>query len=97
MAASTRARHRRRQQMLAYLIEKYEPECFVCSRRITTDEFESKSRDGLTIHHRNHVHEDDRIENRTLMHRDCHQVHHKTCRRLGTVIDERGVVMPRRA
>lgn len=72
-AMSTRLR--RRNEFLAFLLEKYDVRCLWCSEPIEPRTF-FEWRDDLTIHHCNSLHDDNRIENKEIMHRGCHKEYH---------------------
>lgn len=69
-------RVRRRNEFLAYFISKYEPNCAWCNKPFNPEEF-YEWKDTLTIHHLNGKHEDNRDENKCIVHRSCHQKIHK--------------------
>lgn len=73
---ATAVRLRRRNFFLEYFVLVYEPKCFFCLKNITTTDF-TDYRDNVTLHHKNHNHNDDRPTNWTLAHRGCHRSYHQ--------------------
>jgi len=58
------------------LLLKHQPFCPICGQAFTEADIPARGKDELTEHHANGVHEDDRLENRVIVHRRCQKSHH---------------------
>ncbi len=58
------------------MIQKYQPLCPICKQPITDDDLPTRGTDSLTEHHVSGVHEDNRLENRVIVHRRCQKSYH---------------------
>lgn len=88
------SRIRRQREFLEFLIEKlqnpdpYKGCCYFCDKLIDIKSFNlgGDDQDPLTIHHLDEsgssVHVNNHIDNRVIMHRDCHQQMHKMSTRM---------------
>lgn len=67
----------RLKDLLFFLIQKYQPNCVICSKPFVRDEIlPSRGSDNLTEHHIDHNHYNSALSNRALAHRTCHKGHH---------------------
>jgi len=60
-------------EILSFLIKKYDIRCFFCNEKITEEDVKH---DRITIHHKNFIHTDNRVENLVIAHRTCHKRFH---------------------
>lgn len=89
------SRIRRQREFLEFLIEKlqnpdeYQGRCYFCDKLIDIKSFNVplSGQDPLTIHHVDEtgteVTPNEHINNRVIIHRDCHQQMHKLATKLG--------------
>jgi hypothetical protein len=70
----------RLKSFLKWCFEKYQPKCYFCHEPLDFNEFYRNIKGGhdkLTEHHIDHNHWNDKIKNRELCHKKCHDVYHK--------------------
>jgi hypothetical protein len=79
------SRIRRQREFLTFMLEKFQPKCYWCDKPIDPKAFNLAGHeiDPLTIHHVDENHDNDVIENRVLIHKDCHQEMHKMSTAVG--------------
>jgi hypothetical protein len=58
------------------MLKKFEVRCYFCGEKLTENDLPVRKVDNLTIHHLNHNHLDNRVENLVLVHRKCHKAYH---------------------
>jgi len=72
------ARHK---EYLKYFFEKYRPICCLCGGEMNHLSFfpqlSNKQRDEFAIHHIDHDHNNNSIDNQGISHRDCHKRLHR--------------------
>lgn len=67
----------RLKELLWLLIQKYQPNCFLCNEPFSkVIDLPSRGSDMLTEHHKDGNHYNDELSNRVLVHRTCHKSHH---------------------
>ena len=77
MTIKTSQEKSRLKYFLWRMIEKYQPNCWLCNQPFKRDEvLPSRGTDGLTEHHIDGDHMNMSPENTVLVHRRCHKAHH---------------------
>ena len=67
----------RLKDLLWLLIQKFNPRCLLCGELfVKSDILPSRGVDQLTEHHKDGNHYNNDLENRVLVHRECHKRHH---------------------
>ncbi len=81
MKLSVYSKLERVKNLLKFLIEKFNPICCLCGGKMGWRSFFPKLSgleiDEWTIHHLDHNRQNDKIENQSPCHRDCHRRHHR--------------------
>jgi hypothetical protein len=77
---SNGAKLQRAKEMIMQLSEIYQPKCAHCGEpmdwKVFYPNLSGMQNDNWVMHHINHKHNDNRSENKCLMHKDCHKKHH---------------------
>lgn len=77
MTAKTSAEKQRLKYFLWRMIEKYQPNCWLCNQPfVRQDVLPARGTDNLTEHHIDGDHMNMKHGNTVLVHRVCHKAHH---------------------
>lgn len=66
----------RLRDILWTMIQKHQPNCYLCRQAFTVDILPARRTDLLTEHHIDGDHSNMKLENRVLVHRECHKRYH---------------------
>ena len=67
----------RLKDLLWLLLQKYQPSCYLCNKPFDKDtDLPSRGSDQLTEHHKDGNHYNVSLDNRVLVHRQCHKSFH---------------------
>ena len=67
--------------ILLFVLTKYNITCYICHKPFTLADFPKRMTDLITEHHLDGDHMNMKIDNRTIVHRNCHKSHHMRERR----------------